>query len=298
MKRFEYQIMPLFGIKNSDFAGAVRAQYHLLPQKYFQRVDFSVSASQFALYEEQNYQRLKVSTDFWIRTKSLSNTGENHIIASATSVSDQFYRLYNDQYVNKVHLNLSMIHKNNRRINPYQLGVYCEGNSEYLKSWLEAKYKINYEKLNKGLRIRFFAGKFLYEKDEYFGNYNFRLSGWNSNNDYKYDHLFLARNESARDNKSFLLENQFVQNDGGFAIYSYKGQTNNWMLATNITVSLPIPPPINLYLNTGSVAEKIYIANSPTNAFTHETLFLYEFGVSVTIVNEAFEIFFKVESLF
>jgi hypothetical protein len=132
-----------------------------------------------------------------------------------------------------------------------------------------------------------FAGKFLYSRDEYYGNYNFRLSGWNGTNDYMFDNVFVGRSEYAKADRNYFFGNQFVQNDGAFAVYSGLGQTDNWLISLNASTSMPFKLPLRVYLNTGTYAD--------IESYSLSEWFVYEAGVSLEIVPEVFEIWFPVK---
>ena len=71
---------------------------------------------------------------------------------------------------------------------------------------------------NIGLDIRVFAGAFLYSSEQYYGNYNFRMSGNLGSQDYFYDHLFVGRNVDIKMDPENLWSHQFIKNDGGFTL--------------------------------------------------------------------------------
>lgn len=87
--------------------------------------------------------------------------------------------------------------------------------------------------------MRIFAGKFLFNAPNYYGNYNFRLSGNLGFQDFMYDNFLIARYSDIRNENSGLSSHQFIKNDGGFSLYTPYGQTNNWLIAINMESSLP-----------------------------------------------------------
>jgi hypothetical protein len=101
-----------------------------------------------------------------------------------------------------------------------------------------------------GLKIRFFAGKFLYNSPVYYGNFNYRMSGNIGSQDYLYDYLFVGRNEDIRYNPESFWAHQFIKNDGGFTLYTPYGQSNDWLTALNLDSSTPLKF-LDVYFNFG-----------------------------------------------
>ncbi|MFH2143011.1 MAG: M1 family metallopeptidase [Bacteroidota bacterium] len=285
MKKTEFQIMPMYSTTCEDIAGGARFQHHIFPQFFFRRVDITASASQYAIDDSLNYQRYQFSTEFWLKNEDLANTIENRFNISATAVSDIEHLVIDRHQVCKLFGNFLYTHSNVRKINPYNFKLYFNGNKDFLKGMIEARYKITYDRINKGLNIRLFAGKFLYKENKYYGNYNFRLSGWNGYNDYMYDYIYLGRSGSHESSKSYLLENQFIPNDGAFSIYTGLGQTDDWLLTLNLSSTLPFKLPLKIYGNFGTYA-------NIEDDYNLSEWAVYELGVSLLIIPEIFEIYF------
>ncbi|MCD4745312.1 MAG: hypothetical protein K8R58_03340, partial [Bacteroidales bacterium] len=132
-------------------------------------------------------------------------------------------------------------------------------------------------------------GAFLYKEDNTFHNYDFTLSGSTGCQDYTYDHVFLGRFEDASDYN--VLSKQFVRSDGGFAIYTPIGKTNDWLLALNLTSSLPIPKkiPLKIYVNIAGFGKTLEIPQWEN----HENI-MYEFGAKISVIRNVFEFYFPI----
>ncbi len=283
MKKFEYRIMPMYGFHNGRLAGNITMEHHFLPGKNFRRIDFSVSASQYSAYKNTDFHKIDSKIDFIIKAP-LYKYKESHIILKSTYAND-IQALIEDSVSYKVFSDIAFTHSRITKINPYIFGIYAEGGKGYAKAWLSGKYKFTYENYKKSFSIRFFAGKFLYNAKEYYGNYNFRLSGPTGLQDYKFEHIYLGRTETpASTGYGKLLFNQFTMSDGGFAIYSPLGQTNNWLTALNMKIDIPIPPPLSIYCNVGFY-DGMYKIN-PKIFMVSET------GLCLNIIKDIFEIYF------
>ncbi|MBC8485911.1 MAG: M1 family metallopeptidase [Bacteroidetes bacterium] len=289
--RFEYQLMPMYSFGSNDLAGMGKIRHNILPYKsVFQSVSVYLSGKQFA-YEDKSgsyFQKLKAGIDFRFRRKIMKKPIDNYLRLNfifATSM----YDLTLDQDKNfKQYYNIQYRHKNARRINPYGLLIDIQASDDFVKGTLEAKYKIHYI-YKKSLDIRLFGGTFFYKAEDLPGLYDFRVSGSTGYQDYTYDNLFFARFEDAA-GKNFL-SNQFVGNDGGFAVYTPLGQTDEWMLALNLTSSLPIPKkiPLQVYANVATFGKTLSIADWET-----PESFFYEAGAKVYIIRNVFEFYFPV----
>ena len=255
-QKFDYLLMPLYSFGKSDFAGSGNISYKIFPNNNFiQNLKISLSVSQysFGIEKDANFQRYEAKTEINIRKLYPRSSINNTVTISSISASDLEDYFYNDKQTHKFFYNIKYDLTNRRKINPYNISVNIQTSKGFVKSWIETNYKITYNKVNKGLDIRFFAGKFLYSDNKYYGNYNFRLSGSTGYQDYTFDNMFLGRMESISNNSdNHLLSQQFVKNDGGFTTYAYLGQTDNWLTSINLTTSLPLKIPLKIYANIGT----------------------------------------------
>src|ERR1700761_9064219 len=103
---------------------------------------------------------------------------------------------------------------NNSALYPMLVKVDGQANSNMQKLSVTYTQKIFVNK-KKYFEIRAFAGIMNYNVNSNV-DYRFRLSGWNGNNDYLYDNLYLGRNETRG-----LAANQFSETEGAFKVFSY-----------------------------------------------------------------------------
>ena len=283
IKKLEYVIMPLYSFGTKDIAGSGSISYNIFPVNYFQFITFNVSASQYSVNRKENlkFQKLKSSIDFKFKNYSVRKNNENRLTLSSILATNIEKLVFSDSTIYSLFNRCNYLYKKIRLINPYSVSVAIEQGKGFVKSSLEANYKISYGNFKKGLNIRLFAGKFLYNAPEYYGNYNFRLSGNLGYQDYTYDNVFLGRLET---NNNYWVSHQFVKNAGGFGIYSPIGQTNDWITTLGLTTNIPGKLPLKLYLNLGTYA------NAGNDLFTKKVA--YEGGVEVVIIPDIFEVFF------
>lgn len=126
--------------------------------------------------------------------------------------------------------------RNNRNVHPWSLEANYQMGDNMSKLSLTANYTINYAN-GKGIHFRAFGGTFL-DKDNT-GPYRWRMSGYSArglgNHDYLFDHIFVGRSE-----ETGLTSGQFSEQDGAFKMYSPIGQSNNWLVAVNMKIDLPV----------------------------------------------------------
>ncbi len=157
-----------------------------------------------------------------------------------------------------------------------------------MKGSIEANYRHHYIYKNT-LDIRFFAGAFLYKTDDLSSVYNYNSSGYSGLGDYTYDELFLARFEDPA--SKLAITNQFVRSQGGLAVYSPFGQTNDWMMALNVASSLPIDKniPIQFYANVSTFGKAVTMPD-----WDDTESFLMEGGVKIQVIREIFEFYLPI----
>jgi len=287
-KKFEYQLMPMYAFGSNDLAGSMAFTYHILPyESKIQAINISVSALQCAYNQQQgdNFQKFKAEADFHFRKGNARSRIDNHLIISGILARnpDDILSDTKPDYIQVY--NLKFAHKNQRAFNPYRFNVGFEAGNGFVKSTLEANYKIIYQ-YKKGLDIRLFAGGFLYKKDNLSTLYNFRLSGTTGAEDYTYSETFIGRYENVA-NKNFFAY-QFIPNDGAFSSYSPHGSTNEWLVSLNLVSSLPLPDkiPLKLYANVATFGK-----TEAVPGYTDLDAFAWEAGVKLSLGKEVFEIF-------
>jgi hypothetical protein len=288
-KKFSYFLLPMYGTKNNTFNGIAKIGYMILPENSFiQYIYTGLSASKFTyFYDSLSLNYTKIAPEICIRLKNLDiNSGIQkeirirnvNILKDDFDYSEGAPKVKNIQYyVNEISYSLS----NKRKINPYNLLLKVEQGNKFVKSSFEGNYRITYNKVRKGLDIRFFTGAFLYSDSPNDNDFRFRISGEQSRHDYLFDRYYFDRSGV----NSFFSQ-QFSETDGGFKVYTPLGQTWKWMAALNLKTSIPGKVPLRLYADFGTYEGAG--ATSLTNAVA------YDAGIELSIINNIFEIYFPV----
>ncbi|MFM2190955.1 MAG: hypothetical protein RL491_1341, partial [Bacteroidota bacterium] len=140
-------------------------------------------------------------------------------------------------------------------------------------------YRLSYKKDRKGLDLRFFAGRFLY--NETTRNYNFKMSSWRGADDYLFDGIYLGRNEVEG-----LWSRQMLVRDGGFITPMSLGQSGKWLAAVHISSDNPTPIPIRPFFNIGTYEGINRVFPDIKNQF------MYEGGLTFSLVKGIVEVHF------
>lgn len=278
-KTFEYQLLPLFGTRSLSLSGIFNFSFFIHPQNSMIReIELYSRGRRFSVsrYVNDDYIKLDGGAKLMFRTDPTTYHISELSIRNVSATG-----VWSDSIYNFQHLKYSF--ENNRVLNPYSLNLNLETSKSHAKAFIESKYRVSYSRKDKGLDLRLFAGTFIYNANDYMGDYRFRLSGISGFQDYLYDHLYIGRNEPIRKDNGDFWANQFVKNDGGFAIFTTWGQTNKWMLSLNMTTSLPLPF-VHVYYNLALVADnKEYFALGDV---------FYEAGIELRIIKNFCSIYF------
>jgi hypothetical protein len=210
---------------------------------------------------------------------------QRYISLSNYNVTDLEQQTYFGNSKQRNFLCLNYVLENKRYKDPYSLSVGLEQSKGFVKSSLTAKYRISWNPLSRGIDFRLFAGKFLYSDSEYYGNYNFRLSGWRGYDDYLYKHIFAGRMEMLPNSyNNALTARQFAMEEGGFTTYS-PFSTNRWLVSFHTAANLW------LFYVYGSFASYRYSVFSE-GLETKRTALEHEIGLEFRIIKNVFSIYF------
>jgi len=290
IQKFEYQLMPMYGVGTNDLAGMGKLQFHIHPHSnLFQRITLYVSGKQFAYQKKSRsyYQKLGAGLKFRFARKINKKPVDNDLKLSYIYASD-FNQLFLEGKSFNSYFQMQFEHNNKRKLDPYRFVLDLHGNEEFMKVSLDAAYKYVYIYKN-SLDIRFLGGAFIHRDNELSPIYNLTTSGKTGWDDYLCDNLYLARFEDP--SSQLFITNQFSPEGGGFASYSPFGRSQEYMLALNVASSLPVAKniPIQLYINTATFGETF----TPGDWEKGDS-FLYEGGVKLQVIRDVFEFYFPV----
>ncbi len=261
-KRMRFMFMPLITTDNTNIAGIIRMTYMIN-----NKLSLKLNLKQFGRYSKKPY----IAAESYRRFKAELNYHDQAQLNIPKWVDYSLSYVKVPMYYGiSSFVNLSILRIDNNKLNPHSFETKVEIAKDFFKASFESKFRINYGYKNKSFDIRFFAGimdmKNIYPQlmegiGIYSGNqYNplsFSLNGKTGTEDYQYDNYFINRDNRTFDASSFS-GHQFVESDGGFAIYSPNLYSNKAMLSINLKSSVPKTNLIKLYANIGIYKQEKY----------------------------------------
>ncbi|HQP03563.1 MAG: M1 family metallopeptidase [Bacteroidales bacterium] len=291
LKPMEWMVMPLFSPFRTDnvntaIAGSGKISFNIAGEdNFFRLISLTQTINKYSFDQHisdydttYNWISLRTSATIWLK--------KNHTkpyLDSYLEVSFNTAGILNEK-LNRF-INLNYTHSDYRIVNPYVFSFHAEQGPGYIKAWSQFCYTISYPKKNRGLSMRLFGGKFLYNSTEYFGNFNFRLSGDLGLQDYQFQDVYTGRGNDLRDNSSDFWAHQFHRNGGGFVSYTPLGQTNDWLIAVNISANLPIPV-LKIFVNAATW--------SGIREFEYSGYMSWETGLELEVIKSIFSIYLPV----
>ncbi|MCH8904203.1 MAG: M1 family metallopeptidase [Bacteroidetes bacterium] len=283
-KKFEYVVMPMYGIGSHKLVGTTRLSYNWHPDMQAVRaMQLSLGGSMFNgnRFPLRKFQKVQAQLRIDLKGKALRSSVEQRInirgvlINRSVSLYDTTLTYSDTAYwINEIVYS----YRDNRLINPYGFRIALQQGKGFLKTSLTANYRFNYRKKKKGLDLRFFGGYVLSNTySDFYRDMQFRMSGHGSaitgNQDYMYDQVFLGREDTAG-----IFSQQIAIEDGGFKVLTQYGQTDEWIVTANVKSTLRWNIPISIFADFGT---------SPT-----ASSFAYDFGFFVTLVPGICDVYF------
>jgi Peptidase family M1 domain len=152
--------------------------------------------------------------------------------------------------------------------------------ADFTRLNLEASFGSVYNTSKKRIDMRAFVGGFL-RTEELAPLQAWRLS-WGAQ-DLLYDHAFLARGGGDR-----VFEQQFAEQQGAFRSPTLLGRSDTWIASMNVEADAPLPLPLAAFMSAGAVPTRTVTMNGTTEG----TRFLWEAGIGLRLLRDAFEVWF------
>jgi len=305
-KKLEYIISPLYSFSQHKIVGAGEINYHIYPnsnsifsivptiryRKFaFENSDY-LNIDQKLTNVNLEYQRIEPLLTFNIRPKNPRSNIRQIVQVSAVLLNAETIN-----YQKKDSLNFAIVNNektafyrakysisNSKKIDPWNIDLNYEGNSNFGKLFTCINYKINYNSSNKGVNFRIFAGYMFNDKVE--GKYGFSLSENAGLRDYAFDEWYFGRTSIEG-----VLSHQIATREGNFKVYNALGANKKWITSFNINADLPISLPLQLFADIGTTEG--YKNDIPT-VYDAKTTFTYDFGVCIKVFPNAFEVYIPI----
>ena len=305
-KKFEWVVMPMYGFGSKKLVGHADVFVNLTPRSVFQSIRIGANANQYSFYKIQDadhptelapdrelmFRKVAPEIGFtfkkkrarspitqritlrmiWTQQEYIDISADSNTISWAIGVAERTF------YEAKYRID------NDRNVHPWSLEAKYQQGDNMSKLSLTANYTVNYGR-DKGIHFRVFGGTFLDKNNT--GPYRWRMSGYGArgigNHDYLFDYIFLGRSE-----ESGTMASQFVEQEGAFKIYSPVGQSNNWLLAMNVKVDLPVK---NRFLNKFKLYADFGTCSS--DGLSDQKL-LYNAGVQFSVIGGICDVYFPI----
>jgi len=282
--KFSYMIMPMYAFKSKTITGSGRIAYTFHPDQKFPNITLAVSGQRFNVNRLWPYYNPTDKFSPQVPRNLLRQIIRfNFLPKNRRSNTEHSFRIRNTMYFTeqgKLVRNIPQLtHHWKRKFSPHIAEVNTDIHwlNNEAKLSLEAIYRFKFKK-GYGIRARFFAGKFFMRSST--PGFNFRMNSVLEYQDYLYDGTFIGRNPS----NGFLAQ-QIMEADGGFKSNIRIGQTNDWLVALNLSSTLYRKIPIEFFASFGTYA-------NAKNSLPGAQLFLAEFGVSVILIRDVLEFHF------
>ena len=266
-KHFEYFLMPVFSFNTKHLNGNAKIAYHILPQNnWMHQITITASSLKYSYFQEGDsfygdYLRLHQEIKIDLTKKSVRSSASDYLKirndlffspgANLKLIGEiNLYSTNNYQTATFNHVNTNVLNSFSYNIN-IQRGQKS-GSTAFIKTWVEAKFHATYNKPKTGLDVRLFAGDFIYDGDPTESQL-FHMSAGTGEQDYLFDEIYFGRSEYQG-----WLSQQTVMNDGAMKVrtdYTIgMGETNKWLLSTNLRSTLPFKSPLFLFADGGVYA--------------------------------------------
>lgn len=274
--RLSYMLMPMYAFGSKGLTGMADVRYtiHTLrgPQVRFriQGQRFNLSLSPTSPYLPGNIVRPELS--LFLSSKKRRLNISHHVRARG----NLFIR---EGRADDLLLIPQLTYVLRQQFSPYSTEMtfdYQQLQAD-AKLSLEAIFSFAYRR-SRGLRARLFVGGIIGSGSNPI--YNLRMSSHRGYQDYLYEGAFMGRFET-----SGFFAQQMIEADGGFKTFMNIGQSNEWLMALNLSSTLYRKIPLELFLSVG-------LSSNTGTAFPGSQLFLAEFGASINIIPDVLAVHF------
>lgn len=287
-RKFDWTLMPMYGFESQSLAGLGSFNYRMFPGDAVRQITFGADAQKFALSRAgstgREYFKVAPRLRFDFGKKSAQSSVSNMVLLTNHQVFEYIENTTEgatDWYDYSSFTDFRHVLNNKRTLNPWSVNTlmrygdvqFFESNRhQFLALSVDARYHLDIDRKGTDLDVRFFGGKYFFNETGH-PRYNWQMDGTAGWNDYTYEHLFFGRGQIRN-----VLANQFELAQGGFKVPTAAGQSNDWIVAMNLELDLPIGLPLAVFAdlgyNAGPFGEPIYSAGL-TVPFSHQRVQVY-----------------------
>ncbi|NNC83251.1 MAG: M1 family metallopeptidase [Flavobacteriales bacterium] len=288
-KPLEWTLIPMYSTGEDDLSGLGNIRLTIYPTETApDRFEVGLQVKRFtsALEDDISHRYLKLRPSFTYTYQDPARHKASH---------DIFYRLHyiyqestgseSTESSELVFNEVGYAYGRSQGLTDTDGGLMLEFHDAYQKVTGEFSVEQIFDKNKNAWRLRLYGAKMWTREFPPLGA-TLSLAGQGASrridgtyDDYRYDHLLLARGEMED-----LVAQQWVGNRGGFIHRTPFGTTDDWVIALNGEVDLPVPFPVSIFGNYG-----VYATSNDNES-------LYEAGVRLSLIDDFFDISFPVLS--
>lgn len=291
--RTEFLITPLIGLSSGELVGAARLEHyfdghpgrlHGLKIGFYGRRaglldenDLSAHYSKGAFLLEKD-----------LNAKTVNKPTESRIAYRAVWTEEVFATQLDNvrtRRTENIYHELTASLKRGTGTNPFtgRLQLLHE-QSGFLRGDVEFEFHSVLNDKDDRVSIRAFAGKF-FNADDLDGRAAYFTAGQTGPTDILYDGMFIGRYE-----QDGLAAQQFINNMGGFRSPTSQGGSDDYLVALNMEIDVPVPIPFALFANMATAP----VVKVGPNGTERESRTLYEAGIGLRAIRDVLEIWFPV----
>lgn len=276
-KDFEYSLSPKFGFTSGSIVGsAAILNTHTFNNQRLSAIGYGFGGTRFSYADDLYYYKFTPSIFINWRDPYLRNNAFQTVSLRSVSVIREGNTKESQDEPDYNVLNARYVFSDKNMTDYFTTYVDAQYSDKFSKVAVSAKYRKLFNTTNRQINLRFFAGAFLHNDTREIDYFSFALD---RPSDYLFDYNYYGRSET-----SGLFSQQFIEAEGGFKSQLEPAFANEWITTFNSSVSL-WPTWVYAYGDVGLVKNK---------GFSPE--FVYDSGVSVSLVQDYFEVFFPIYS--
>lgn len=319
LKKFQFFAAPLYATGSSRITGAAGLSYNNFTKRSWLQVSASGNTNSINDFIKDDGNKIYLGMgrivpsvkltlynkdlrekDKWIFQLRSFILKEDQLQFSTVTTPTDTFDVVDKMASNYLINQLKVTYENNRILYPFSANITIDQGDKFIRAGFTGDYFFNYKEEGKGLKARFFAGKFFYLTEKTFisayetDRYHVNLSGPNGREDYTYSNYFIGRNEFEG-----AMSQQIMERDGFFKVRTDLlgnkiGKTDDWLMAVNFSGDIPdkINPfsilpfklPIKFFIDIGTYSEA-WKDNPATGRF------LYDAGLQLSLLKSGINIY-------
>jgi hypothetical protein len=299
-QRTEWLVAPMYAVGSEKLIGGARIEHHLdrLNSRIFQNVGLALNVRTASTFHSeqitQRYLKVAPSIEFIFKRDPLSRPWEHKLLARAifldfgSTIVPLDGTIFNYGFSAGPYGELSYTAGNNSALLPTFIKPVITGSMDFLRGSLEISQGFSYNRKKDQLRLRAFAGTFLWKDQAWLVTpiEAWQLS-WGPQN-MLFDHVYLER--GAYDND--FRGRQFYKQQGAFKT-PFTARSDQWIAAINAELDLPIPIPFSLFASGGMVPSRLVIGQDDgTTEIRSITSHYLEAGIGLQLWKDVVEVWF------